>query len=74
MDRAAQQVRIERYKRMCKDLGERCTAPRLMILQALDPFTNPVEHGLASQDPKMIALEAYATCERRGVPLEPGKH
>jgi thiosulfate dehydrogenase len=29
---------------------------------------------LAADDEKMIALEAYITWERRGVPLEPGKH
>ena len=29
---------------------------------------------LAADDPKMIALQAYATFERRGVKLEPGKH
>jgi thiosulfate dehydrogenase len=36
---------------------------------------NPLEgETLALDDPQMIALEAYATYERRGVPLEPGKH
>jgi len=29
---------------------------------------------LALDDPKMIALEAYVTHERRGVALAPGKH
>ena len=29
---------------------------------------------LAADDPKMIALISYATWERRGVKLEPGKH
>jgi cytochrome c len=29
---------------------------------------------LAADDPKMFALEAYITWERRGVKLEPGKH
>jgi thiosulfate dehydrogenase len=36
---------------------------------------NPLEgEPLAADDPKMIALEAYMTYERRGVPLAPGKH
>jgi thiosulfate dehydrogenase len=36
---------------------------------------NPLEgQSLAADDPKMIALQAYATYERRGVKLEPGKH
>jgi thiosulfate dehydrogenase len=29
---------------------------------------------MALDDPKMIALEAYITWERRGVALDPGKH
>jgi len=36
---------------------------------------NPLEGDpLAADDPKMVALLAYITYERRGVPLEPGKH
>ena len=36
---------------------------------------NPLEGDpLAAGDPKMIALLSYITYERRGVPLEPGKH
>jgi thiosulfate dehydrogenase len=36
---------------------------------------NPLEgEQLAADDPKMIALVTYATWERRGVKLEPGKH
>lgn len=36
---------------------------------------NPLEgKTLAADDPKMIALQAYMTYERRGVKLEPGKH
>jgi len=36
---------------------------------------NPLEgKPLALDDPKMIALEAYLTWERRGVKLAPGKH
>jgi len=36
---------------------------------------NPLEgQPLAADDPKMIALQAYVTYERRGVKLEPGKH
>ena len=36
---------------------------------------NPLEgKTLALDDSKMIALEAYARYERRGVPLAPGKH
>lgn len=36
---------------------------------------NPLEgRPLAADDPKMTALQAYITHERRGVKLEPGKH
>ena len=36
---------------------------------------NPLEgETLAPDDERMVALEAYATYERRGVPLDPGKH
>jgi cytochrome c len=36
---------------------------------------NPLEgKPLAADDAKMIALQAYVTYERRGVPLEPGRH
>ena len=36
---------------------------------------NPLEgKDLAANDPKMTALLAYMTYERRGVKLEPGKH
>ena len=36
---------------------------------------NPQQGDLLPlDDPKMIALEAYITWERRGVKLEPGKH
>jgi thiosulfate dehydrogenase len=36
---------------------------------------NPLEgKALAADDPRMIALQAYVTDERRGVALNPGKH
>lgn len=36
---------------------------------------NPLQgKALAPDDPRMVALLAYATWERRGVALEPGKH
>lgn len=36
---------------------------------------NPLEGDtLAADDPEMVALLAYIAYERRGVPLEPGKH
>jgi thiosulfate dehydrogenase len=36
---------------------------------------NPLEgKDLAADDPRMIAMQAYAYKERRGVELDPGKH
>lgn len=36
---------------------------------------NPLQgKPLAADDPRLIALQAYITWERRGVKLEPGKH
>ncbi len=36
---------------------------------------NPVKgKPLALDDPRMLALEAYITSQRKGVPLDPGKH
>jgi thiosulfate dehydrogenase len=61
----------ETYPKFQQQLG-RVVALRDMINWCL---MNPLEgETLALDDPQMIALEAYATYERRGVPLEPGKH
>jgi thiosulfate dehydrogenase len=36
---------------------------------------NPLEgETLAADDPKMVAIQAYIAYERRGVPLDPGRH
>jgi cytochrome c len=36
---------------------------------------NPLQgEQMAADDPRMIAMQAYATFERRGVALAPGKH
>jgi len=36
---------------------------------------NPLEgENLAADDPKMVAIQAYLAKERRGVPLDPGRH
>ncbi|MCU0304169.1 MAG: hypothetical protein MUC56_08945 [Thermoanaerobaculales bacterium] len=61
----------ETYPKFQKQLG-RVVAFSEMVNWCL---INPLEgERLALDDPKMIALEAYATWERRGVALEPGKH
>ena len=61
----------ETYPKFQQQLG-RVIALREMINWCIQ---QPLEgKPLALDDPKMVALEAYVTYERRGVALEPGKH
>ena len=61
----------ETYPKFQKQLG-RVIAFREMINWCLQ---QPLEgQPLGLDDPDLIAMEAYARWERRGVPLAPGKH
>ncbi|MCP4107940.1 MAG: cytochrome C [Desulfobacteraceae bacterium] len=61
----------ETYPKFQKQLG-RVIPLRDMINWCL---INPLEgKPLESDDPRMVAIEAYISYERRGVPLAPGKH
>ncbi len=61
----------ETYPKFQKQLG-RVIAFREMINWCI---RNPLEgEELSADDPRMTALQAYITYERRGVVLEPGKH
>jgi thiosulfate dehydrogenase len=61
----------ETYPKFQKQLGQVATL-RDMINWCIE---NPLEgKPLPLNDPDMIAIEAYITWERRGKPLEPGKH
>jgi thiosulfate dehydrogenase len=61
----------ETYPKFQKQIGKVITLPE-MINWCL---RNPLEgRPLALDDPKMTAMVAYVTYERRGVKLEPGKH
>ncbi len=61
----------ETYPKFQKQLGKVITL-REMINWCL---RNPLEgQPLALDDPRMVAMEAYVTYERRGVKMEPGKH
>jgi thiosulfate dehydrogenase len=61
----------ETYPKFQQQLG-RVIVLRDMINWCLQ---NPLEgEPLALDDPNMVALETYVTYERRGVPLDPGKH
>lgn len=61
----------ETYPKFQKQLGK--VAPlREMINWCIK---NPLEgQPIAHDDPRMFALEAYITYERRGIALDPGKH
>jgi cytochrome c len=61
----------ETYPKFQQQLG-RVAALREMINWCLQ---QPLEgEPLALDDPKLVAMEAYVTWERRGVPMAPGKH
>jgi thiosulfate dehydrogenase len=61
----------ETYPKFQQQLG-RVIALRDMINWCI---LNPMEgEPLGLDDPRLVAMEAYITYERRGVPLDPGKH
>jgi thiosulfate dehydrogenase len=61
----------ETYPKFQKQIGKVITLSE-MINWCL---RNPLEGDpLAADDPRLVALLAYITFERRGVPLAPGKH
>lgn len=61
----------ETYPKFQQQMG-RVVALRDMINWCI---LNPLEgKTLTLDDPRMIAIEAYLTYERRGVKIDPGKH
>lgn len=61
----------ETYPKFQKQLGK--VAPMWEMINWC--IRNPLEgKELAADSPKMTALQAYVTYERRGVKLAPGKH
>jgi thiosulfate dehydrogenase len=61
----------ETYPKFQKQLGD--VVPMWKMINWC--IINPLEgEELAADDPRMTALQAYITHERRGVTLEPGKH
>ena len=61
----------ETYPKFQKQLGK-VTSMWEMVNWCI---RNPLEgKDLTADDPRMIAMLAYVTYERRGVKLEPGKH
>ncbi|QCW84961.1 cytochrome C [Methylotuvimicrobium buryatense] len=61
----------ETYPKFQKQLGK--VVPMWEMINWC--LKNPLEgQPLDADDPKMTAIQAYVTHERRGVKLEPGKH
>ena len=61
----------ETYPKFQKQIGKVITLPEMINWC----IRNPLEgQPLPVDSPEMTALVAYATYERRGVKLEPGKH
>ena len=61
----------ETYPKFQKQLGK--VAPMWEMVNWC--IRNPLEgEPLKADDPRMAALQAYITFERRGIPLAPGKH
>ncbi len=61
----------ETYPKFQKQLGKVITLGDMINWCIINPLEGD---KLDLDDPKMIALEAYITYERRGVKLAPGKH
>jgi len=61
----------ETYPKFQKQLGRVVAFPEMINWCIMNPLEGKT---LALDDRQMIALQAYATYERRGVALEPGKH
>ena len=61
----------ETYPKFQKQLGRVATLGDMINWCIQNPAQGK---PMSLDDPRMIALEAYITYERRGVPLAPGKH
>ncbi|MFO1392177.1 MAG: hypothetical protein U1F09_00245 [Steroidobacteraceae bacterium] len=61
----------ETYPKFQKQIGRVVTLPEMINWCIRNPLQG---QPLALDSPEMVALVAYATYERRGVPLDAGKH
>ena len=61
----------ETYPKFQQQLGRVATLREMINWCIQQPLEGK---PLALDDSRLVAMEAYATYERRGVPLEPGKH
>jgi thiosulfate dehydrogenase len=64
-------IHPETYPKFQKQIGQ--VVPLWVMINWC--IRNPLEgEDLAADDPRLFALQAYITHERRGVSLDPGKH
>lgn len=64
-------IHPETYPKFQKQVGQ--VVPLWVMINWC--IRNPLEgEELAADDPRLFALQAYITHERRGVALDPGKH
>ena len=61
----------ETYPKFQQQLGRVITLGEMVNWCLMNPLEGKT---LKLDDPRMVAILAYVTYERRGVPLEPGKH
>ena len=61
----------ETYPKFQQQLGRVATLREMINWCIAQPLEGEM---LKLDDPDMVAMEAYVTWERRGVPLAPGKH
>ena len=64
-------IHPETYPKFQKQLGKVASLAEMINWCILNPLQG---RRLDLNDPRMIAIQAYITHERRGVPLEAGKH
>jgi len=64
-------IHPETYPKFQKQLGKVIVMAEMINWCILNPLKGD---RLDLNDPRMVAIQAYITYERRGIPLEAGKH
>ena len=68
MDDSSKRDRVQRYRQVCRELGERCTAQRLVILEAVleldnHPTADDVFIAVSTRLPTVAKPTVYRTLE-----------
>jgi len=64
-------IHPETYPKFQQQLGKVAVLGEMINWCIMNPLESDT---LALDDPRMVAIQAYVTHERRGVALQPGKH